>query len=208
MIIDISLPLQTPMPIYPGDAEFALEPMLRIAEGKVCNLSRLQMGTHTGTHVDAPWHFNESGKRLDEVPLSRLIGRAWVADLRGYPEISAQALERAEIPPNTTRLLIRTDNSVLWSQTQFVENYVALTPDAGEWLVKHCVDVVGLDYLSVERFGAPKPEVHLTLCGAGVVIIEGLNLHDVEPGEYELLCMPLKLAGADGAPARVALRTL
>ncbi len=208
MIIDISLSLRVPMPTYPGDAEFALEPMLRIAEGKVCNLSRLQMGTHTGTHVDAPWHFNDEGKRIDEVPLARLIGRAWVADLRGHTEISAQALERAQIPPTTTRLLLRTDNSELWSQNQFAEHYVALTPDAGKWLVEHCIDVVGLDYLSVERFGTPKPEVHLTLCGAGVIIIEGLNLSEVEEGEYELLCMPLKIAGADGAPARVALRTL
>ncbi len=208
MIIDISIPLRTEMPIYPGDQPYALEPMLRVEEGAVCNLSRLVMGTHTGTHIDAPWHFNPEGKRIHEIPLARLIGLAWVADLRGHSLITAEALEKARIPPSTTRLLIKTDNSDLWASSEFRQDYVALAPDAGDWLIKHCIDVVGLDYLSVERFGAPKPEVHLKLCGAGVVIIEGLNLRDVEAGAYELICMPLKIEGGDGAPARVALRTV
>lgn len=196
------------MPLYPGDQPYALEPMLRTNEGAVCNLSRLVMGTHTGTHIDAPWHFNPQGKRIHEIPLARLIGLAWVADLQGYPLITAEALDKANIPPTITRLLLKTDNSALWDIQEFRQDYVALAPDAGEWLVKHCIDVVGLDYLSVERFGAPKPEVHHRLCGAGVVIIEGLNLKGVEAGAYELLCMPLLVEGGDGAPARVALRTL
>ncbi|OYT68755.1 MAG: cyclase [Armatimonadetes bacterium JP3_11] len=209
MIIDISVPLRQPMPTYPGDAPFALIPVVRIADGAVCNGSRLQIGTHSGTHIDAPWHFNDAGKRIHEIPLARLIGYAYVADLRGYPAITAEALQAANIPPTTTRLLLKTDNSARWAHaTEFHPNHVALTPDAAQWLVRHAVDVVGIDYLSVERYGAPKPEVHHILCGAGKIIIEGLNLNGVEAGEYELLCMPLLIEGADGAPARVALRSL
>jgi arylformamidase len=208
MIIDVSVPLRQPMPTYPGDAPFELIPVVRMAEGGVCNGSRLSLGTHSGTHIDAPWHFNDAGKRIHEIPLARLIGACWVADLRGYPHITADALERANIPPTTTRLLLKTDNSTLWEQThEFNTAYVALTPDAAEWLIRHCVDVVGVDYLSIERYGAT-PEVHRLLCGAGKIIIEGLNLSAVDVGEYELLCMPLLIEGADGAPARVALRTL
>jgi arylformamidase len=205
-IIDISVPLREAMPIYPGDQPFALEPMLRMEQGAVCNLSRLVMGTHTGTHIDAPWHFNPEGKRVHEIPLARLIGQVWVADLRGYPAITADALQQANIPPAFTRLLIKTDNSALWQKPTFQQSYVALTPDACDWLIRHCIDVVGLDYLSVEPFGAPEPAVHHKLCGAGVIIIEGLNLSEAEAGAYELICMPLLIEGADGAPARVALR--
>lgn len=209
MIIDISVPLRQPMPTYPGDAPFELIPVVRIADGAVCNGSRLQIGTHSGTHIDAPWHFNDAGKRIHEIPLARLIGYAYVADLRGYEHITADALEGANIPPTTTRLLIKTENSARWErETEFNKAHVALTPDAAEWLVRRAIDVVGIDYLSIERFGAPKPEVHLILCGAGKIIIEGLNLSGVEAGEYELICMPLLIEGADGAPARVALRTL
>lgn len=209
MIIDISVPLRQPMPTYPGDAPFELIPVVRIADGAVCNGSRLQIGTHSGTHIDAPWHFNDAGKRIHEIPLARLIGYAYVADLRGYEHITADALEGANIPPTTTRLLIKTENSARWErETEFNKAHVALTPDAAEWLVRRAIDVVGIDYLSIERFGAPKPEVHHILCGAGKIIIEGLNLSGVEAGEYELICMPLLIEGADGAPARVALRTL
>lgn len=207
VIIDISVPIRVAMPIYPGDQPFELEPMLRIEQGAVCNLSRIRMGTHTGTHIDAPWHFNAEGKRVHQIPLARLIGPVWVADLRGLPAVTALALKQAQIPPAFTRLLIKTDNSALWCYPTFQQDYVSLTPDACDWLIENCIDVVGLDYLSVEPFGAPKPEVHQKLCGAGVIIIEGLNLLEVEAGAYELLCMPLCIEDADGAPARVALRT-
>jgi arylformamidase len=206
MIYDISLTLEPEMPIYPGDAPYALEPMLRIAEGAVCNLSRLVMGTHTGTHIDAPWHFHEQGKRVEQIPLERLIGQAWVADVRGHPAITAEVLQRARIPL-VTRLLLKTDNSTLWQQRKFQKKFVYLTADAADWLIQHMISVVGVDYLSIEQFGAPEPVVHRKLCGAGIVIIEGLNLSAVSEGEYELLCMPLKIRDGDGAPARVALRT-
>jgi len=197
------------MPTYPGDIPFELIPVARIADGAIANGSRLQIGTHSGTHIDAPWHFNDAGKRIHEIPLERLIGYAYVADLRGYPAITAEALQAADIPPTTTRLLIKTDNSARWAhEIEFNKDHVALTRDAAEWLIRRAIDVVGIDYLSIEQFGVPKPEVHHLLCGAGKVIIEGLNLSGVEAGEYELLCMPLLIENADGAPARVALRTL
>jgi arylformamidase len=206
MIYDISLTLEPEMPIYPGDAPYVLEPMLRIAEGGVCNLSRLTMGTHTGSHIDAPWHFHEQGKRIEQIPLERLIGQAWVVDVRGHPAITAEVLQHARIPL-VTRLLLKTDNSTLWQKREFQKTFVYLTADAADWIIQHTISVVGVDYLSIEQFGAPEPVVHRKLCGAGVVIIEGLNLSEVPEGEYELLCMPLKIRGGDGAPARVALRT-
>lgn len=144
---------------------------------------------------------------MHQISLARLIGHAWVADLRGYPKITASTLEQAHIPLTTTRLLVKTDNSALWESSEFQQTYVALTPDACDWLIEHYIDVIGWDYLSVEPFGAPIPAVHHKLCGAGIVIIEGLNLSAVEAGAYELICMPLLIEGADGAPARVALRT-
>ncbi|MDW8051266.1 MAG: cyclase family protein, partial [Armatimonadota bacterium] len=146
MIIDISIPLRQPMPTYPGDPPFELVPMARIAEGAMCNGSALRLGTHTGTHIDAPWHFNDAGKRIHEIPLTRLIGYAWVADLRGYPAITAEVLDQADIPPTVTRLLLKTDNSARWAgATEFWRDYVALTPDAAEWIIQHAIDVVGVD---------------------------------------------------------------
>jgi arylformamidase len=135
-----------------------------------------------------------------------LIGQAWVADVQGHPAITAEVLQRARIPL-VTRLLLKTDNSTLWQQRKFQKKFVYLTADAADWLIQHMISVVGVDYLSIEQFGAPEPVVHRKLCGAGIVIIEGLNLSAVPEGEYELLCMPLKIRDGDGAPARVALRT-
>lgn len=207
-IYDISVPLRSAMPIFPGDVAFELIPMLRIADGKVCNLSQLRIGTHTGTHLDAPWHFNEQGQRIDELDLSRLIGPAYVADLRGQAVVTAESLEAASIPADCSRLLLRTDNETLWAQAYFQGEFVSLAPDAARWIVERGIDLVGIDYLSVEQYGAPKPEAHWTLCGASKLIVEGLNLTDIPAGTYELICLPLKIEGADGSPARALLRTL
>lgn len=207
--IDLSIPLKAGMPTYPGDTPFELKPLLRIAKGKVCNLSALQMGTHTGTHVDPPWHFVEEGIRVDGLPLEVLIGRAYVVSVRGVPAVTAGLLASAGIPEDAERLLIQTDNSFgAWDSPQFEPRFVYLAPDAAEWVVQKGIRLVGIDYLSVEQFGAPEPLTHRTLLGAGVIAVEGLNLRALEPGWVELVCLPLRIEGGDGAPARVVARRI
>jgi arylformamidase len=205
-IYDISRPLRVEMPIYPGDVSFVLEPVLRIGRGQVCNLSKLTLGTHTGTHMDAPWHFNDSGARIHEIALERLIGNAYVADLRGHEAITAKALEQADIPGSCTRLLLKTDNERLWSSPNFQQGFVYLAESAAGWILEREIDLIGIDYLSVEQFGAAEPVVHWKLCGASVLIVEGLDLSEVPAGEYELICLPLKIEGADGSPVRAVLQ--
>ncbi len=207
--IDLSVPLREGMPNYPGDAPFRLRPLLRIAEGKVCNLSALEMGTHTGTHVDPPWHFVNDGVTVDRLSLDLLIGRAYVVSVRGVRAVTAEALCSANLPEGVERLLIQTDNSFgLWEREGFQPDFVYLSPDGAQWLVERGVRLVGIDYLSVERYGAPEPLAHRTLLGAGVVIVEGLNLHGLQPGWVEFICLPLKIEGADGAPARAVARRI
>jgi len=207
--VDLSVPLRTGMPAYPGDAPFEMKPMLRIADGKGCNLSALQMGTHTGTHVDPPWHFVEDGARVDELPLDLLIGKAYVADIRGVPAVTARLLAEASVPEDAERLLIRTDNSFgAWDQPAFQPDFVYLAPDAAEWIVQRGIRLVGIDYLSVEQFRAPQPLTHHTLLGAGVIVVEGLNLRELKPGWVRFICLPLRIEGGDGAPARAVARRI
>lgn len=207
--IDLSIPLKVGMPTYPGDTPFEMKPLLRIADGKVCNLSALQMGTHTGTHVDPPWHFVEGGIRVDELPLDLLIGKAYVVSIRGVPAVTADTLTAAGVPEGAERLLIQTDNSFgVWDKPDFQPDFVYLAPDAAEWIVQRGVRLVGIDYLSVEQFRAPQPLAHRTLLGAGVVVVEGLNLRTLEPGWVRFICLPLRIEGGDGAPARAVARRI
>lgn len=207
--IDLSVPLQEGMPTYPGDQPFSLQPLLRIAEGKACNLSAIQMGTHSGTHVDPPRHFIADGVTVDQLPLDLLIGRAYVVSVRGVPAVTVDMLARAGVPYDTERLLIQTDNSFgLWDKADFQPDFVYLTADAAQWMVQKGIRLVGIDYLSVEQFRAPEPRAHRTLLGASVVIVEGLNLCELEPGWWRFICLPLRVAGADGAPARAVARRI
>ena len=207
-IIDLTVPLSPDLPVWPGDPRVSVEPISRIALGAEANVSGLAFSSHTGTHVDAPWHFVESGVTLDDIPPERWIGACTVIEIpEGASRVEPEHLEAARIPPGTERLLLRTTNSALWTSgtTAFVEDYVALSPDAARWVVERGLRLVGIDYLSIEPFDDQAHETHLTLLGAGVLVIEGLNLSAVSPGAYTLICLPLKLAGGDGAPARVLL---
>ncbi|NSW78983.1 MAG: cyclase family protein [Chthonomonadetes bacterium] len=207
--IDLTVPLKEGMPNYPGDQPFRLRPLLRIAEGKVCNLSAIEMGTHTGTHVDPPWHFIPDGATVDQLSLDLLIGRAYVVSVRGVPAVTADALQAAGIPGDAERLLIQTDNSFgVWEKPDFQPDFVYLAPDAAEWIVSRGIQLVGIDYLSVEQFRAPEPRAHRTLLGAGIIIVEGLNLRELEPGWVRFICLPLRIEGVDGAPARAVARRL
>ena len=208
-IIDISVPVLPGMPVWPGDGDFRIVPVKRMAAGDKNNLSRLDCGVHTGTHVDAPWHFLEDGNTAEQLPLNAMIGEAFVAYLQEVDVITADTLAQLALPGSTTRLLLRTRNSELWETgvTEFRKDFVALTSDAAQWLVDQGIHLIGVDYLSVHRYG-DGPLTHQILLRAGIVIVEGLNLAGVAPGKYELICLPLRLDGADGAPARAVLRRL
>ncbi len=205
-ILDISVPLSEGLPAYPGDPRVRLEPALMISRGDGANVARLTLADHSGTHIDAPGHMLEGGATMDEVPLSLLMGNALVADLRGEAAIGAAQLERLPLA-GVERLLLKTDNSALWRVSDFHHDYVALTEGGADFLVRAGIRLLGIDYLSVERFGGDG-SVHRRLLAAGVVILEGLDLSAAEGGSYELLCLPLRIPGAAGAPARAVLRSV
>jgi arylformamidase len=204
---DVSLTINPSMPVWPGDPAITLHRVQKIEEGANANVSRIEMSVHTGTHVDAPYHFLKEGGTVEKMSLKVLIGRAYVAHLDDSVDlIMASHLEAAGIPPRTRRVLIRTRNSKMWTKEYraFDKSYVALDVSAAEYLVTHGVKLVGVDYLSVAPFGNTAP-THVTLLKAGVVIVEGLNLAQVSQGRYNFFCLPLKLDKSDGAPARAVL---
>ncbi len=205
-IHDISIPITPTMPVYPGDPAVRIEPMLRIEQGDAANVSLFAFGNHTGTHVDPPAHFIPGGKTIDQLDLNVLCGRARVVDFtRLKTHITAADLARAKIPARVTRVLFKTRNSATWDRAGFQRDFIALTPDAAQWIVAHGIQLVGIDYLSVEAFDSPEPLTHRTLLGAGVIVVEGLNLRGIKAGMYTLACLPLKVKDGDGSPARVIL---
>jgi arylformamidase len=197
-IFDVSVPVGPATVTYPGDPSVHMSLVQSLADGAIANVSKLELSVHTGTHVDAPVHFFDGTAGIDALPLDALVGPARVVDatsVRGQLDVaSLRNLELAE------RVLFKTTNSELWEHETFVDEFVSLTADAARALIGDGVRLVGIDYLSVGD-----EDVHRELLAAGVIILEGLDLRAVEPGRYELVCAPLKLAGADGAPARVFL---
>lgn len=206
-IIDISLGVVPDMPVWPGSVGVRITRTMRLEDGDVANVSRLDCDVHVGTHVDAPRHFLEGGRTVDELDLDCLIGPAVVCHLPNASQITASELSGLDLPVDTSRLLLRTRNSAWWAEgsTEFRKDYVAFTADGAQWLVDHGVGLIGVDYLSVQRY-EDSPLTHQVLLEAGVVIIEGLNLTNVPQGTYELICLPLRLIGVEGAPARAVLR--
>lgn len=204
-IIDISVPIYTGMAFYPGDPGAAVEARRSIDKGDVANISELRLGSHCGTHVDAPHHFKNDHRTIDRIPLDAMVGPARVLDLTGAdgmisgPDLKAAGAEGA------TRVLLKTKNSKLWGEPEFSRGYVSLSEGAATHLVESGVVLVGIDYLSVERFKSDTFGVHHTLLAAAVVVLEGIDLSGVAPGDYELVCLPLKVKGGDGAPARAVL---
>lgn len=203
---DVTLTISPDMPIWPGDTPPQLVQTDSIEKGGVANTSRITMSVHTGTHIDAPHHFMGDGRTIDTLNIDLLVGRAYVLHLPQVEIITASMLDKAEIPPRTRRLLFKTRNSDYWAKgiTKFQTDFVALSSDAAAWLVDRNVRLVGIDYLSIAPYNAVTP-THRILLEAGVVVVEGLDLSKVSQGRYTITCLPLKLAGADGAPARVIL---
>lgn len=206
-IYDISLTISPNLPTWPGDPRPQLEQYESMDKGALYNVTRINSGVHLGTHVDAPRHFINDGRTVEQLPLEVLTGPCYVVQLPdGVEAITSEVLERTEITSEMKRILFGTRNSKLWAkgETEFQTDFVAITEDGAEWLVERGIQLVGVDYLSVAPYSDPIP-THLILLKAGVVVIEGLNLSNVMRGFYDLYCLPLKIAGSDGAPARAIL---
>jgi arylformamidase len=204
--IDISVLLHTGMAHWPDNPPVRIERMLDMDRGDVCNVSTIAMGSHTGTHMDAPLHFLQTGKSIDEMPLDATFGPARVIEIRDTEsikpdELHPHAIQRGE------RVLFKTQNSTrCWKTDSFVEDFVYISQEAARYLAELGVRTVGVDYLSVGGYTKDGVETHRALLEAGIWIIEGLDLSQIQPGTYELICLPLKIAKSDGAPARAFIR--
>jgi arylformamidase len=205
-VYDISVAIEPGMPLWPGDVPLELERVQKINHGDIANVTRISCSVHVGTHVDAPIHFLEDGRGIETLSFRVLNGRAYVVDLPDVDLITSDVLENAGVPPRTRRVLFKTTNSQYWNEPkhEFKPDFVGLDQSASHWLVKKGVQLVGVDYLSVAPFDRPQP-THKTLLANEVVILEGLDLRQVSQGRYMLHCLPLKISGCDGAPARAIL---
>jgi arylformamidase len=204
--IDISVAVDDGIPTFPGDPAYRRELHASMPDGAICNVSRVDLGAHTGTHVDAPRHFIDGAATVEATPLDAVIGPAWVVDARALTAtITAADIDRLAIPGDETRLLFRTPNSELWSLPRFSDAFIGFAADAAEALVRRGTRLVAIDYLSIAPFGDPVA-THRAFLGGGVVVLEGVDLRAVEPGPYELLAAPLRWVGSDGAPVRALLR--
>jgi len=205
---DISVSIRAGMVVWADEVPVDIEAMLTV-ERDGAAVSRLCLGTHTGTHVDPPSHFIQGGGGVDGMPLDAMLGPCAVRRFDERFEITAEQLEAARIPDGTTRLLLSTPAAALWDLPGFHTNYTGLSLSGAQWCLQRGIRLVGIDYLSIEQVDSPTAwQTHVSLLGAGVVILEGLDLRAVPEGEYELVCLPLKLQDGDGAPARAVLLPL
>jgi arylformamidase len=205
-IFDVTMTIKEGMISWPSDGPVHVERVKSMVDGDRLNQSRLDMSAHTGTHIDAPVHFLEAGTGIDTVSLELLMGPAVLVHLPGVEEIGAYQLKNADIPAGIDRLLLKTDNSALLDKGTFDEKFSFLTLDGARYLVDRHIRLVGIDYLSIAQYGMGE-SVHQELLREGIVIIEGLDLREVPAGAYQMTALPLKIAGCDGAPARVVLTT-
>jgi arylformamidase len=206
---DVTVPFSPELPIYPGDPAVQISPVASLAAGDICTVSHLSFGSHTGTHVDPPAHFIAGMATLDELPLEVLIGPARVVEVGEISAIDVATIAAANLT-GVERVLFKTRNSRLWQADvrEFAKEFVYLETEAAELLVELGVKLVGIDYLSIEKYNFDQPTTHYALLRNNVIIVEGLNLAKVPAGNYELICLPLKIKNGDGGPARVVLREL
>jgi arylformamidase len=205
-IYDVTVPLSKEVPTFPGDPPFEVTFTHRIADGQPYNVSRITLGAHTGTHVDAPYHFLADGPTVEQLPLEILLGKCRVVEIRVREKIQRSDLEALGLRDDL-RVLLKTRMSGQLQKRAFQDDFVYLTEDAATYLAQVGIKLVGIDYLSIEKFGSTDYPAHHALLGAGVVIVEGLDLSEVEAGDYDMTCLPLRIVGLDGSPARVILRT-
>lgn len=202
---DISVPIRSDGLVYPGNPEIEISLQQAVAKGAGANVSVIRFGSHTGTHADAARHFFDDGQAVDQIPLERLIGPALLLEFAADVRAIGAAELRARDLKGHKSILLRTRNSALLSQKEFARDYTYLAPDGAEYLVEQGVELVGIDYLSIEQFHSGHHRTHRTLLAKSVVILEGLDLSVPPPGEYFLICLPLRIEGCDGAPARAVL---
>lgn len=204
LYIDISMSIENGMISWPSDGPVKIDRVRSMEDGERLNQSRIDLSAHTGTHIDAPVHFLKDGNGIDQVSLDLLIGPAVLIHIPGVRQIGAQQLDSAGAGNGIKRLLIKTDNARLLEKREFDKAYSYITLDGAQYLIEQGIGLVGVDYLSVAEYGKGDA-VHRELLGAGIVIIEGLDLREVEPGSYRLTALPLRIRDCDGAPARVIL---
>jgi len=209
-LYDVSVLFSDELPVWPGDPGISMKRTSSLDRGDNANVTQINMGVHTGTHIDAPFHFEPDGKTIDQLPIETLIGPCHVVEMLGVKEsIGLSELEKLDLE-GVVRILFKTRNSKWWEkgEKEFQRDFVHISEQGAKFLIEQGVKLVGIDYLSIERFGSPDHATHHLLLRSQVIIIEGLNLSGVAIGEYELIALPLKLKGADGAPARVVLREI
>jgi arylformamidase len=206
-LYDISLPISNGLPVWPGDPSVSLVMTSSIINGDKCNITKMQMGTHTGTHIDAPYHFLKDGMTVDEIPIETLVGPCLVVEVDSKSLIKKNDFQKYDLNGHS-RILFKTKNSARWAKNinYFDTDYVALGTEVAQYLVELNTLLIGVDYFSIESFHSVDNPVHKLLLKHNIIILEGLNLSKVRAGVYELICMPLKLHGSEGAPARAILR--
>jgi arylformamidase len=206
MIYDVTVPISSTMPVWPGDPPVQLSKKSHVSRDKThtVQLTAIDMGSHTGTHMDAPFHMIDGGKRLNDFPLDTLIGKVTVFEIASARSIGRAQLERFDWT-GVERVLLKTENSSHWNDGRFYEEFVYLEPDGAEFLVERGVRLVGIDYLSIDKFQSESHPSHFVLLKKNILIIEGLNLNAVPQGNYTIFALPLNLQDADGAPTRVVL---
>jgi arylformamidase len=192
------------MIIYRRNPGVEVERALTIDGGDGANVSRLTMGVHSGTHIDGSLHFYDDGSGVDALPIEAMLGRCTVVEIADPGEaIDRETLAAAGIPAGAERVILKTPNSKLWDLDEFTHDFVRLDGSGADFVLEHGIRLIGIDYLSIGDHDA-----HMTLLGNGVVALEGLDLRLIEPGSYDLICLPMKLMDTDGAPARVLLRDI
>jgi arylformamidase len=205
-IFDISISIKSQMPVWPGDSSVKINLISDMNAGANANVSHLSFGAHTGTHVDAPHHFIPGGETLEKIPLENFIGEAEVFEFEDVDIITPEDLVVIKPHDHPSRVLFKTRNSQIWAagNNQFQEDFVALSPEAAQYLVDLHVKLVGIDYLSIAPYKNPSP-THKILLEAGIIALEGIDLSKISAGRYTLYCLPLKIDGIEGAPARAVL---
>lgn len=211
-IYDLSVPLRDDLPTYPGDPGIQISDWFSLAKGDAANVSLLRFGAHTGTHIDAPAHFLKGAAKLESLPLDVLIGEAEVVEVPPDRLSIDETFVAEHCDPSAKRVLFKTRNSAFWDDPSagFQNDYTYLSTAAAAKLVARGIQLIGIDYLSIEEFGQKTHQTHLILLSNKVIIVEGLDLGDVPAGKYELICLPLRIRSGhgDGAPARAVLRTI
>lgn len=205
---DITMTISSNLVVWPGDPPLKVERIADMEKGHDSNLTRLNISAHSGTHMDAPLHFVKDAAGIDEIPLEVVMGEARIIEIRDDVSIKSSELKQYEIKEGE-RILLKTKNSDHdWSEKDFNENFVHLETEAAEFLAEKKIKLLGVDYLSISGYNKNETEVHQAILGAGIWAVEGLKLRDIEPGNYELICLPMKIKNSDGAPARVLVRPM